>query len=208
MSERPLIERPTLPFSRRTLLSGAGATLVLAGSPLAALAQVRGRLAIESDDGYGPYDDDRLYRDEAGRLYRRRGGRYEPYRERATAPRFEDDPDSDPYADPNARRRAEQPPANQGNAVSRPVDNGPIDYAPGLCGDHRRAFPGSCLQLAQGEPELPAPGDRLYGRGASGHHRGRSARAPPSPWFSPTGGRAATAWASASRASPGPASRR
>ncbi|WP_156465680.1 L,D-transpeptidase [Methylobacterium sp. Leaf106] len=152
-SERFISDPPVLPVSRRTLLSGAGAALVLIGSPLAALAQVRGRLSIEAEDGYGPYDDDRLYRDEAGRLYRRRGGRYEPYGERTAAPRFEDDPDADPYADPNARRRAQQPPpANQGNAVARPVDDGPIDYAKAYAAITDEPFPVHAFNWRKANP--------------------------------------------------------
>lgn len=115
-------------LNRRTLLTGASTSLALLGTLGTASAQVGGALPLDGIDGYGPYDDGRLYRDEAGRLYRRRGGRYEPYAERP-APRPARDPNADPFDEP-APRRAEGAPARPpGAAAERPLDNGPIDHA-------------------------------------------------------------------------------
>ena len=69
--------------TRRSLLSGAATSLV--SSRLPSRGAQRGPVGADGIDGYGPYDDDRLYRDEAGQLYRRRDGRYVPYGERSGA---------------------------------------------------------------------------------------------------------------------------
>ncbi|KQP50298.1 L,D-transpeptidase [Methylobacterium sp. Leaf108] len=110
--------------SRRALLSGA-ATSFLTMAALPAFGQ-GGPVGPDGIDGYPPFDDDRLYRDEAGRLYRRRGGTYVPYGERTAAP-APSAPEFEPEAAPR-RRVAEPRPADK-IAAARPLDNGPIDYA-------------------------------------------------------------------------------
>ena len=59
--------------NRRTLLLGAATSLALVSLPGLAAAQ-----------GFGGYDDDRLYQDGAGQLYRKRGGEYVPYNGRVS----------------------------------------------------------------------------------------------------------------------------
>ncbi|GJD72022.1 L,D-transpeptidase [Methylobacterium goesingense] len=119
--------------TRRTLLTGATTSLALLTPIGSAFGQGRG-LFNDGIDGDLPYDDERLYRDEAGRLYRRRGGQYVPYSERGAdrdpdrmsqrgrAP-VADDPDADLYAP-----RQVPPASPQQAAPAKPVDNGPIDY--------------------------------------------------------------------------------
>lgn len=120
--------------TRRTLLTGATTSLALLTPVGSALAQSRG-LFGDGLDGNGPYDDERLYRDEEGRLYRRRGGQYVPYSDRGQDRTLDrmggqrgraavvDDPDADLYAP-----RQVPPASPQQAAPARPVDNGPIDY--------------------------------------------------------------------------------
>ncbi|MGU3541232.1 L,D-transpeptidase, partial [Methylobacterium sp. A54F] len=60
-------------LTRRTLLTGSLTSLLLAGSGPGALAQQGGPLADDAIDGFGGFDDDRLYQDQNGALYRRRG---------------------------------------------------------------------------------------------------------------------------------------
>lgn len=151
MPERPDTARFSQAVSRRALIGGAGAALAVLGTPLPALAQMRGRLSLDSDDGYGPYDDDRLYQDETGRLYRRRGGRYEPYRERIADPRLRDGPEADPYAE-EARRRAAQPPATQEARPARPVDDGPIDHARAYAAITDEPFPVHAFNWRKANP--------------------------------------------------------
>ncbi|MDB5647642.1 L,D-transpeptidase [Methylobacterium sp.] len=117
--------------TRRTLLTGATTTLALLTPIGSALAQARGPF----DDGIDadvPYDDERLYRDEMGRLYRRRGGQYVPYSERGADRNLDrmgaqrgraPDPDADVYAP-----RQVPPASAQQAAPAKPIDNGPIDY--------------------------------------------------------------------------------
>ncbi|WP_336487335.1 L,D-transpeptidase [Methylobacterium nigriterrae] len=117
-------------LTRRTLLTGSMTGLVLLRSTLSGLAQQGGPLPDGAIDGFGGYDDDRLYRDQNGALYRRRGGEYVPYSGRESYGRPV--PGSEP-----PRRRAEEPAPQPGipgeprqrAAVDRPLDDGPIDYA-------------------------------------------------------------------------------
>ena len=111
---------PTSGLTRRSLLAGSASGLILAGS-VPAVAQRA-----------GGYDDDLLYQDQNGALYRRRGGRYEPYTGRVDngRPVFGDEDEAAPQA---GRGQALEQPQTPGqaprNVVNRPVDNGPIDYA-------------------------------------------------------------------------------
>ncbi|MFD0935375.1 hypothetical protein ACFQ12_09275, partial [Methylobacterium trifolii] len=66
-------------FMRRTLLIGSTAGLALLAATAPGHAQRGAPPPSDAIDGYGGYDDDRLYQDQNGALYRRRGGRYEPY---------------------------------------------------------------------------------------------------------------------------------
>lgn len=124
------MSRPT----RRTLLTGATTSLALLSPLGSALAQGRRPFDDGIDggiDGGLPYDDERLYRDEDGRLYRRRGGRYEPYREPVSAPRGRRGSEAplDNYDDPYAPQQVPPPSPSQGTqAATKPVDNGPIDW--------------------------------------------------------------------------------
>ena len=110
-------------LSRRLLLAGSAAGLVLAG-PLPALAQRA-----------GGYDDDLLYQDQNGALYRRRNGRYEPYTGRVDHGRPSFGEDDEPAVQAGRREpdpgleQPQTPNQSARNVVNRPVDNGPIDYA-------------------------------------------------------------------------------
>ena len=134
--------------NRRTLLLGAATSLALVSLPGLAAAQ-----------GFGGFDDDRLYQDAAGQLYRKRGGQYVPYSGRVSHGRpvpDADDLDAEAYARRRAQRYGEpapeapaagqalnQSPANGPIQTPRPAgpgqagwqmppqtpDNGPIDYA-------------------------------------------------------------------------------
>lgn len=121
--------------TRRTLLTGAATSLVLPVLTLPGLAQTA--------DGY---DDSRLYKDQDGNLYRRRGGEYVRYYGRVSngrpVPGSEPAPgqDADLDAEASARRRAERAgevppqgsPARRQDGYAVPVqapDDGPIDYA-------------------------------------------------------------------------------
>jgi len=124
-----------------------------AATSLLALTLALGGTALAQERGVGPgaaggYDDDRLYQDENGALYRRRGGSYEPYRGRVMHGRPAPDlaVDVDPDAQAYARRRAAlsgepaSPPSAQPGPSDPPIvsgrpapaakiDDGPIDYA-------------------------------------------------------------------------------
>ncbi len=188
--------------TRRTLLTGAATSLALLTPIGSALAQGRG-LFNDGIDGDLPYDDERLYRDEMGRLYRRRACQYVPFpsgaargpdrmggqRGRGGGPAIRMRISTPPRQcrRPRPSRRARQA---RGQRTHRP--------RPRLCGHHRRALPGLCLQLAQGEPVLPA--QEVAYTGSSPRARSWSIPAPTtSSWCSRTGARGATASASASR---------
>ncbi|WP_232630444.1 L,D-transpeptidase [Methylobacterium sp. Leaf118] len=129
--------------NRRKLLFGAATCLVLAGLPAPVFAQA-----------FDGYDDDRLYQDAAGALYRKRGGQYVPYSGRVVHGRPVPGSDADLDAEAYARRRAERygepppetpNPSAPGGQIQTPrppapgqagwqlppqqPDNGPIDYA-------------------------------------------------------------------------------
>lgn len=138
--------------SRRTLLTGATTSLLLLGAP-PVLAQ-RGRVGDEGIDGYGAYDDDRLYRDEAGQLYRRRDGRYVPYGERTRAPAPEPEPEPDFDQAPRRRgdpRVPETRPADK-VAAARPLDNGPIDHARAYAAIADEPFPVQAFNFKRMNP--------------------------------------------------------
>ncbi len=110
-------------LTRRSLLAGSAAGLIAVG-PVPALAQ---------RTGFVPYDDDVLYQDQSGALYRRRGGRYEPYSGRVDHGR---PVPGDEVAEParsaqpafdQSRPAAQAPTAR--TTVNRPIDDGPIDHA-------------------------------------------------------------------------------
>jgi lipoprotein-anchoring transpeptidase ErfK/SrfK len=117
--------------NRRTLLLGAATSLALVTLPNLAAAQ-----------GFGGFDDDRLYQDGAGQLYRKRGGEYVPYNGRVSngrpVPESGADLDAQAYARRRAERYGEPPiqtprPAGPGQAgwqlPPQQPDNGSIDYA-------------------------------------------------------------------------------
>ena len=146
--------------TRRTLLTGAATSLALLTPIGSALAQGRG-LFNDGIDGDLPYDDERLYRDEMGRLYRRRGGQYVPYSERdatrgpdrmggqrgrAAVP---DDPDADLYAP-----RQVPPASAQQAAPARPVDNGPIDHARAYAAITDEPFPVYAFNWRKANPSF------------------------------------------------------
>ncbi|MEQ4600298.1 MAG: L,D-transpeptidase, partial [Methylobacteriaceae bacterium] len=131
--------------NRRKLLLGAMTSLGLASLPARVLAQ-----------SFEGFDDDRLYQDSAGQLYRRRGGQYVPYNGRVSNGRPVPDSQTDLDAEAYARRRAErygEPPAAEApNQTPRqqqagyPVppqepDNGPIDYTRAYAAIANEPFP-------------------------------------------------------------------
>ncbi|MBX9934354.1 MAG: L,D-transpeptidase [Methylobacterium sp.] len=139
--------------SRRALLSGAATSLVVLGVP--AFAQ-GGPVGPDGIDGYGPYDDDRLYRDEAGQLYRRRGGQYVPYGERRGVPvqreRQRADTAADPEVDAVVRKRTAEPRAYDKIAAARPLDNGPIDHARAYAAITDEPFPIPAFNFKRANP--------------------------------------------------------
>jgi len=142
----------TLPPTRRILLAGGATSLALLAGSTGAFAQGRGRFFDDGIDGDVPFDDERLYRDEEGRLYRRRGGRYEPYSERGTDPRPPRREAVDPaYEDPNLRRPAPTQPAQPVQAA-RPVDDGPIDYARAYAAITDEPFPVNAFNWRKANP--------------------------------------------------------
>ncbi len=81
--------------------------------------------------GAGGFDDDRLYQDGAGQLYRKRGGQYVPYNGRVSHGRPVPDAEPDLDAEAYARRRAQRygepaPEAPTGQALNQSPANGPI----------------------------------------------------------------------------------
>ncbi|WP_264049682.1 L,D-transpeptidase [Methylobacterium flocculans] len=146
--------------TRRTLLTGAATSLALLTPIGSALAQGRG-LFNDGIDGDLPYDDERLYRDEMGRLYRRRGGEYVPYSERDAArdpdrmggrrgrAAVSDDPDADLYAP-----RQVPPASPQQAAPARPVDNGPIDHARAYAAITDEPFPVYAFNWRKANPSF------------------------------------------------------
>ncbi|SFG43556.1 L,D-transpeptidase [Methylobacterium gossipiicola] len=146
----------TTPPTRRVLLAGAATSLALLAGTTGSLAQGRGRFFGDGIDGDGPFDDERLYRDEDGRLYRRRGGRYEPYSERGGDPRAARREAIDPaYEEPDLRRGPDpvQPTqAPQPTRVARPVDDGPIDYARAYAAITDEPFPVHAFNWRKANP--------------------------------------------------------
>ena len=149
--------------NRRSLLTGAATSLLalclLAPGPS---AHAQG-LGPDGIDGYSGYDDDRLYRDEGGGLYRRRGGRYEPYSGRVSngrpAPDDLGDPDAEAYARRRAARGGEMPadPRQPGAAVAEkapetPPDDGPIDYARAYAALPNEPFPVAAFNWRRANP--------------------------------------------------------
>ncbi|HEX8416478.1 MAG TPA: L,D-transpeptidase [Methylobacterium sp.] len=135
--------------TRRTLLSGAAASLALIGSLRPVLAQGRGPFLEDGLDGDIPSDDDRLYRDEAGQLFRKRGGRYEPYDGRSAAPRRVRDPELDPLR--GGGSGSETRPTGR-PAAARPVDDGPIDYARAYAAITDEPFPIAAFNWRRANP--------------------------------------------------------
>ncbi|GJD55446.1 putative L,D-transpeptidase YnhG [Methylobacterium dankookense] len=135
-------------FTRRSLLAGSAAGLIIAG-PLPALAQRA-----------GGYDDELLYQDQNGALYRRRNGRYEPYSGRVDhgRPVFgEDEPAPQagrapaPASDPDFEQ-PQTPNQTARNVVNRPIDNGPIDYARAYAAITDDPFPISAFNYKKMSP--------------------------------------------------------
>ncbi|MEA1833986.1 L,D-transpeptidase [Methylobacterium durans] len=128
-------------LTRRTLLTGSMTSLALLHSTLPGLAQ-GGPPPEDAIDGFGGYDDDRLYRDEAGQLYRRRSGQYVPYSGRESYGR----PVPGTERAPPPRQSADEAPPPKGAPVpklgeNRPIDDGPIDFARAYAGITDDAFP-------------------------------------------------------------------
>ena len=132
-------------LKRRILLLGSAAGLALLAATTQGIAQQRGPVPADAIDG-GGYDDDRLYQDQNGALYRKRGGTYVPYGGRVEYGRPAPERDTPPA---QSRRNADRAPvetvdpaetvertpapgqlsAKLQAAVNRPVDDGPIDHA-------------------------------------------------------------------------------
>ncbi|UMY18445.1 L,D-transpeptidase [Methylobacterium organophilum] len=140
--------------NRRQILTGAVSGLLLSAVPSLGLAQ-----------GLGGYDDDRLYRDEQGNLYRRRGGDYVPYRGRVSNGRPVADPEIDLDAEAYARRRAERygepppaepptPAANGAAAANAKPDDGPIDYAKAYAAVQGEPFPVPAFNWKKANPSF------------------------------------------------------
>ncbi len=117
------------------------------------LVSLPGRVLAQTFDGF---DDDRLYQDTNGNLFRRRGGQYVPYNGRVSngrpVPDAEGDLDAEAYARRRAQRYGEQPAAEAPNQTPRqqqagyPVppqepDNGPIDYTRAYAAITNEPFP-------------------------------------------------------------------
>lgn len=138
--------------NRRTLLLGAATSLALVSLPGVAAAQ-----------GFGGYDDDRLYQDGAGQLYRKRGGQYVPYNGRVSngrpVPETGADLDAEAYARRRAERYGEPPPeAPTGQALNQSPASGPIQTP-------RPAGPGQAgWQMPPQQPDNgPIDYARIYG---------------------------------------------
>ena len=152
--------------NRRSLLIGTATSLLalsLAAPGLFAPARAQGLVGPDGIDGYAGYDDDRLYRDENGSLYRRRGGRYEPYQGRVSngrpVPDDVGDPDAEAYGRRRAARTGELPPDPRqpgASATARvpetPPDDGPIDYARAYAALPNEAFPVAAFNWRKANP--------------------------------------------------------
>ena len=114
--------RPISESTRRALLTGAASSLALIGLVGTGSAQA---------PGPGGYDDSRLYKDQFGQLYRKRGGQYVPYAGRVVNGRPIDDgaPPGSAAIDGSAGPSA-PPPKQAGYPVPpQKPDDAPIDYA-------------------------------------------------------------------------------
>ncbi|MFF8801400.1 MULTISPECIES: L,D-transpeptidase [unclassified Methylobacterium] len=142
--------------NRRTLLLGAATSLGLASLPGRALAQT-----------FDGFDDDRLYQDGNGQLYRRQGGQYVPYNGRVSngrpVPDSQTDLDAEAYARRRAERAGEPPAAEAPNQTPRqqqagyPVppqepDNGPIDYTRAYAAIANEPFPVQAIPYKKFNP--------------------------------------------------------
>ncbi|AWI87110.1 L,D-transpeptidase [Methylobacterium sp. DM1] len=143
--------------NRRTLLFGAATSLGLAILPAHVLAQT-----------FDGFDDDRLYQDSNGNLFRRRSGQYVPYNGRVSngrpVPDAQTDLDAEGYARRRAERYGEPPPAAEApNQTPRqqqagyPVppqepDNGPIDYAKAYAAIANEPFPVQAIAYKKFNP--------------------------------------------------------
>ncbi|MER2267952.1 L,D-transpeptidase [Methylobacterium oxalidis] len=140
-------------LTRRTLLTGSMTGLVLLRSTLLGHAQ-GGPPPEDGIDGFAGYDDDRLYRDEAGQLYRRRGGQYVPYTGRESYGRPVPGTERAP---PQPRQSADEAPPPKGAPVpklgeNRPVDDGPIDHARAYAAITDDAFPVQAFNWKKANP--------------------------------------------------------
>ena len=142
--------------NRRKLLLGAVTSFGLATLP--------GHVLAQSFDGF---DDDRLYQDGNGQLYRRRGGQYVPYNGRVSngrpVPETQTDLDAEAYARRRAERMGEPPAAEAPNQTPRqqqagyPVptqepDNGPIDYTRAYAALANEPFPVQAIPYKKFNP--------------------------------------------------------
>lgn len=153
----------TLPTGRaRALRAAALLALPLAlGAGLAALPAPAGAQGVRAEGAYGGYDDDRLYRDEAGALYRRRGGQYVPWGGAVEGGRpVGPDPDAlrpraavpDPRLPEQRSVPAERPEMKA--ALNRPVDDGPIDYAKAYAAITDDPFPVAAFNWKKANPNF------------------------------------------------------
>ncbi|WP_375463118.1 L,D-transpeptidase [uncultured Methylobacterium sp.] len=157
---------------RSLLLIGSMTSLAVLAAAAPGHAQGRGAVAASAIDGY---DDDRLYQDQNGGLYRLRGGRYEPYAgrtefgrpvpergaaaERRPAPEQQQvaERPADADAANTAPLKGPKPGANQFSpamtaAINRPVDDGPIDYNKAYAAIADDAFPVAAFNWKKTSP--------------------------------------------------------
>ncbi|WP_375457310.1 L,D-transpeptidase [uncultured Methylobacterium sp.] len=153
---------------RNLLLIGAMASLAATAS---GRAQDRGGVAASAIDGVAGTDDDRLFQDQNGGLYRLRGGRYEPYAGRVEFGRAVPDRATERRPAPARQQLAERPVepaaelvtagpkpgANQlspamAAAINRPIDDGPIDYAKAYGPIADDAFPVAAFNWKKANP--------------------------------------------------------
>ncbi|MCJ2077691.1 L,D-transpeptidase [Methylobacterium sp. WL30] len=164
---------------RSLLLVGAMTSLASLSATAPGHAQGRGALASSAIDGVG--DDDRLFQDQTGALYRLRAGRYEPYAGRVEFGRAVPDraATSERRLAPERQQLAERPPetlaespadapaapltvgpkpgANQlspamAAAINRPIDNGPISYDKAYAAIADDAFPVAAFNWKKTNP--------------------------------------------------------
>lgn len=152
--------------SRRFLVLACSAAALAAG-----LAAVAAPAAAQG--AFGGYDDDRLYQDQNGAIYRKRAGQYVPYSGRVEGGRPVG-PDTaaapPPPAQPRRAALPEETDADQAAisartgtrvvsdatkaALARPLDDGPIDYAKAYAAIPDDAFPVPAFNWKKANPNV------------------------------------------------------